>query len=550
MRKIMLILLIMALLFVCATALAAGEQKSGLFTYTIKGNGTAIITNFDWETNGESDIYIPRMVDGYTVSEIGAMAFSSDNASLESPVGYKVVVIIPDTVTIIGEKAFFCTNIQIVQIPSSVEHIGEGAFAGCKNIEEHLVQKGNNNFAVIDGVLYNKGKKELVAYPYTSSAAIPDGIKAIGGYAFFGYRKTLSPRMMPDSITEIGNYAFAYCSFHLDDDYASVFSNVKHIGNYSFYCGRFTSSGDYGENFFKFSELEEIGDYSFYKTEIECSNSLYFPKATRMGAYAFYGCNLTGNKISKNDYAFRPSFVCPALAELGEYAFAEIVPGRIPYTDNYNRGKYYEPYIEIHLEESKLTEIPYRAFYNCSRLYVVNLPETCSTIGEEAFFGVNDNAGGYKRRMNNDGPANQYFGNGLLFNCTVDTKTGDCSYYLPKSIKTIGKGAFENARIDLVFEEGSLLETIGDRAFYGAYFADEKINIPGSVKTVGKEAFLNANNISCIYIPKSVESIGDSLCDRTAVKLDVEPDSYGALYASSNGYIVISEDNDTSWLND
>lgn len=122
---------------------------------------------------------MPRMVDGYTVTEIGENAFSS--------VG-KYIITLPDTITVIGDRAFeecrasvinipdsvqsigdfafqSCSNIQTVSIPASVERIGTGAFAYCSSVKEFYVDSENAVYATIDGVLFNKQKKELVFFP-------------------------------------------------------------------------------------------------------------------------------------------------------------------------------------------------------------------------------------------------------------------------------------------------------------------------------------------------------------------------------------------------
>ena len=76
MKRVISCLLTIALLLTLAmpVAMAADERKSGYFFYTMKGNGTAIITGFDAFANGNSDVYVPAQIDGYTVSEIGAEA--------------------------------------------------------------------------------------------------------------------------------------------------------------------------------------------------------------------------------------------------------------------------------------------------------------------------------------------------------------------------------------------------------------------------------------------------------------------------------------------
>ena len=92
MKRVISCLLTVALLLTLAmpVAMAEGERKSGAFTYRIKGNGTAAITGYDWATMKYQDIYIPRMLDGYTVTEIGEEAFA--NISVSPSMGFVIFI--------------------------------------------------------------------------------------------------------------------------------------------------------------------------------------------------------------------------------------------------------------------------------------------------------------------------------------------------------------------------------------------------------------------------------------------------------------------------
>ncbi len=73
------------------------------------------------------DVQVPDSVDGYTVIEIDAGAFSGEK--LEN-------VILPDTVKIIGGGAFSsCRALQRVELSSGVEYIEEAAFYSSKNLK-------------------------------------------------------------------------------------------------------------------------------------------------------------------------------------------------------------------------------------------------------------------------------------------------------------------------------------------------------------------------------------------------------------------------------
>lgn len=85
---------------------------------------------------------------------------------------------------------------QSFTVPKSVKKIYEGAFCGSKNLEEILVEEGNTRYESVDGALVDKkdeyyGGKTLMAYPCG---------------------RKLPEYVVEDSIERIGNYAFAYSS--------------------------------------------------------------------------------------------------------------------------------------------------------------------------------------------------------------------------------------------------------------------------------------------------------------------------------------------------
>lgn len=77
-------------------------------------------------------------------------------------------------------------------IPKEVEVVYKGAFLGCRNLEEILVEEGNQRYESIDGVLIDKEDKffsarTLIAYPCGKTQKeykIPDNIEVVGEYAF------------------------------------------------------------------------------------------------------------------------------------------------------------------------------------------------------------------------------------------------------------------------------------------------------------------------------------------------------------------------------
>ena len=128
---------------------------------------------------------------------------------------------IPDSVTTIGNYVFnSCTNLAELRIGKGVTTIGVsegefgegGIFYYCTSLTRIDVDADNANYSSENGVLYNKNKSSLIAWPPGKGgvATIPDSVKSIGVNSFGGCYKIVSVSI-PDSVTAIGAYAFNHC---------------------------------------------------------------------------------------------------------------------------------------------------------------------------------------------------------------------------------------------------------------------------------------------------------------------------------------------------
>ena len=150
-------------------------------------------------------------------------------------------VILPKSVTLIGNAAFQgCGGLTSITIPNNVTSIGEGAFGGCTGLKKFVVSEENPNYSALDGVLFNKDKTILLAYPNASSGvySIPNGVTSIGNAAFQGCRG-LTSVTIPNTVTSIGNSAFFDCSGLTN---ITIGSSVTSIGGSAFFrCYGLTS---------------------------------------------------------------------------------------------------------------------------------------------------------------------------------------------------------------------------------------------------------------------------------------------------------------------
>lgn len=116
-------------------------------------------------------------------------------------------------VTRILNSAFsYCHELRLIYIPKTVKDI-EWNNLGCESLVGIYVDAGNPCFMDIDGVLFTKDGKTIVAYPngHGQSYAIPDGVDRINSFAFKGCCN-LNELSIPDSVREIGDNAFYRCT--------------------------------------------------------------------------------------------------------------------------------------------------------------------------------------------------------------------------------------------------------------------------------------------------------------------------------------------------
>lgn len=170
-------------------ASAAGTEStltSGDFNYSVLGDGTVEITKY---TGNGGAVVIPSEIDSKKVTSIGDDAFYECRKLTE--------ITIPDSVTSIGRSAFSNTGLTEVTISSNVTNIDSFAFYGCViNVDE-----ANSEYCSENGILFNKDKTVLIYYPSLSdqkSYTVPDGVKSIATYAFFG--APFVELTLPDSV--------------------------------------------------------------------------------------------------------------------------------------------------------------------------------------------------------------------------------------------------------------------------------------------------------------------------------------------------------------
>jgi hypothetical protein len=153
------------------------------------------------------EVFIPAFYNGKPVTEIGRVINSIFGAFINTSI---TSVHIPNTITVINNATFFgCSNLTSIAIPASVTLIGNRfTFRGCGNLTIINVDSSNPNYSSENGILYNKTKTEIIAFPSASGdIVIPSGVKVIGELAF-QYTNIVNI-ILPISVTTIGDSAFS-----------------------------------------------------------------------------------------------------------------------------------------------------------------------------------------------------------------------------------------------------------------------------------------------------------------------------------------------------
>ena len=446
-------------------------------------------------------------------------------------------VIIPEGVTTIGESAFReCTALTHVVFPSTITHIGDLAFFETpwdKNLpcDENDLPKE----LYIGTALYK------AAYDI-DVIEVKEGTTCICSSAFCCHT-TLTKVVLPDSVKYIGGVAFAQCP------------NLKSL--------------TLPKN------LEGIGFSCFMHTGLD---SITIPEGVKtIEKRAFYGCESLTSIVIPNSVEIIERCVfsnCSSLASI------IVETGNTTYDSRNNCNAIIETATNILIAGCQNTIIPNsvtiigskafngtsitalsipnsvttirdHAFYFCSALTSITLPESLTSIeipnsvtsiGESAFtycqnlvtIIVDENNSVYDSRENCNAII-ETSTNTLIVGCkntTIPssvTSIGNAAFYgctsltnitIPNSVTSIGEDAFRRCTSLTSIEIPDSVTSIGDSAFYQCYVLTD-FTLPAGLKSLGKDVFYGCRSLTSIVIPDSVESIGEYAFSGCSSLIDV-----------------------------
>lgn len=447
-----------------------------------------------------------------------------------------------------------------------------------------MVSLDNVASTLIDGVYYNLNKTKLTATvtykdtlynSYSGRVTIPDSftygtltynVTSIGTNAFWGCKDLISVKM-PNTITSIGKSSFSRCSVLTS---ITIPSSVTSISNGAFEgCENLTSVTLDGDTLVKknyntnlsFStifgkqvicyelrdDVTNIGNYVFY----DCSKlkSINMPKNLyNIGRFAFYGCSslasitIPSNVTSIGSNAFGG---CENLTSVTLHGNAIVSKNN---SSTSSLSTIFGEQVTNYELGDNITVIGNYAFYGCTNLTSITIPNSVTTIGIGAF-GENLTSVTLlgdtfvKKDYNSTSSLRTIFGeqvthyvldgdikkigNYVFYDCTKltsiqmpnsITNIGSHAFSgcinlknidMPNSVTIIGEGAFEDCTSITSVTLSNNMTKLESYIFQNCTSLLSFI-IPDKINCIGNSAFQNCVNLKSIILPENVTSIGNS----------------------------------------
>lgn len=494
-------------------------ESSGLTSLTIPVNVTSLGDSFITDCSALTSLYVAEgnptyeMVDGL-LYDIPAKTLRYALPDVSGD------VVIRDGTVRIGDDVFKEHAITSVQLPDSLQKIGNCAFQFCKELKEITFPEG---LITIDGLAF--------AYcTQLENVVLPEGLKHLGDSAF-SYCHALTEVTIPEGVTFMSG-TFSYCTslrtLNLPNSLTDMSNGVVEGCN-SLETLHLPSKLEYisGEWPSKLKTITTaVGSVRYvsedgvlYDTQ---DNSILFVNAsitgnvtvrdgiTTIGAGAFKGRKgLTSVTLPESctvidSYAFEN---CTALTDINFPEKLELIGRNAFYNSGITSLKLSQPGIHVgsfafaychQLKSVEITSTDFDlmewAFARCENLETVILPPQVFRMEGGCFTECTSLTTVVL-------PKNITFVHGFK----------DCTSLriieIPDSVTSIGYEAFANCKSLESIHLPDGVTNIGDLAFVRC-FALKDVNFPAALTTIGKEAFRSVP-IAEVVIPANVTEIAD-----------------------------------------
>lgn len=471
----------------------------------------------------------------YTVSTIGNWAFygcSNLNGDL----------VIPESVTTIGQGSFCACSFTSLTLGNSVTTIGVDAFSGCSFLIGSLVIP--NSVTMIGSGAFHSccGFTSIISFAetppsfYSGTGVFYNWSNSTPVYVPCGFEEAYASLSWGEFDNFIGMCSGGTVTTEV---YPSVGGTVS--GGGTFAAGETCTVTAIPNEGYIFGNWTQNGvvvsfnsSYSFFPVD----NSVMVAHFVPTGNIAFADDNVKSICVSHWDtngdgelsyveaasvtdlnYYFQNNTQITTFNELQYFVGLSTINGSsAPNMYSSQMGDFYgcSSLTSVALPNT-VTKIEYRAFEGCSNLtrayYSGDIAQWCNITFEHEY----SNPICYAHKL--------YINNSLVTNLVIPASVADIKDYafygctslvgslnIPNTVTRIGNSAFQNCSgFSGVLTIGNSVTSIGDNAFYGCSGFIGSLSIPNSVITIGDGAFQNCSGfMGLLTMGNSVTTIGDN----------------------------------------
>lgn len=511
-------------------------------------NASGVITKYDYSCGNE--VSIPESIDGVNIKSIANDAFvasdntkplqsiNMENASYLTTFSFSDFTnlkhtTLPKTLVEIPQAAFFNCPLTTINLPDTVEKIDKYAFEGTS----------------LSGSLYLPNSLKTIgigafnSLKLTGTLTIPDSVTTISNEAFYNNKFTKLVIGPNSSLTTIGNNAFRNNQISnaiaLPKSVTTIGNNtfcnnsipklalnygLKSIGSYAFGTNKITGTINipvtvekidaqaFQSNqieaviFNKNSTLTTLGSYAFAQNKI--SNVIMIPKNLKaIQEFTFWSNRISGVTFEEGSQ----------LKSIGKRAFqanydsnGATITGSLnipPSVESVGFMAFKEALkniYELNFGENSQLKTIYSAAFASSHIKKVTIPKSVTTIEKNQSQGAAFESAGIGELIFEEGSQLETIDNAVFSQNSIS------KVVIPKSVKTINPLAFYRNRISsLTFEEGSQLTTIGNRAFNNNSLTNDGLGkLPSTLTTLATNAFISNPSLTKITLTSPTDIDG------------------------------------------
>jgi len=439
-------------------------------------------------------------------------------------------VSLPSTLIHLGDYAFYgCSALTTISIPDSVEYLGRAAFDSCSAMTSATIGNGVTscgesafaNCANLTDVTLKQGLTTLGNYMFSDSGVeklvIPSSVNNLSGSTCQDMEESLKHlEIYVDTIPErTFDYFTALETVILGEGVTKIANSTNYHNNGAFSsCTNLTSVS-------LPSTLIHLGDYAFYG----CSalTSISIPDSVEyLGRAAFDSCSAMtsatigngvttcGSDVFANCANLTDVTLKQGLTTLGSSMFSDsgveklIIPSSVTDISGKLSGmgkslKHLEVYVDT---------IPYGSFSNFTALETVILGEGVTRIADGAST------------------------SGAFYKCTNLTTVS-----LPNTLTYIGQDAFKECDALTSITIPGSVATLIKHSFDGCDTLQSVILKPG-VSSIGYCTFANCLALEYVYLPSTITSYSSSFPSSTTLIIPENTTTAATLAAAGRAYVT------------